>query len=89
MQEITILSLAALFFFTMASFGFVYFMLKYPRHSEMRLWGIRLCHGSGFMGVVLLRLWRGSFDEVSLLIVFSLLVSVITFELSMRSTHRS
>ena len=89
MDEINFFSLAALFFFTMASFGFLYFMIRYPRHSEVRLWGIRLCHAAGFAGVLFLRLWRGSFDQVSLLIVSSLLVSVLTFELSMWSLRRN
>ena len=88
-QELNPFSLAALFFFSMASFGFLYFMVRYPRSSEVRLWGIRLCHLAGFVGVLLLRLWQGAFNETSLLIVASLLVSVITFELSMWSLRRS
>lgn len=78
------LRLASLFFFTMASAGFVLFMWKYPRSSDVRLWGIRLCHLLGFIGVLMMRLGRGHFSELSLLIISSLVVSAITFELSMR-----
>ena len=74
--------LASLFFFSAASFGFVLFMLKYPRGSEVRIWGIRLCHFLGFMGVVLLRLSEQRFDEISVMIFVSLVVSFIGFELA-------
>lgn len=68
----------------MASFGFLLFMLKYPRGSEVQMWGIRLCHILGLLGVLTLRLWRGQFTELSLLIVSSLIVSIVSFELSIR-----
>ena len=76
------LSLVSLFFFTMASAGFVLFMLKYSHGSEVRMWGIRLCYFLGFLGVLMMRLSRGYFSELSLLITSSLVVSVIVFELS-------
>ncbi len=76
------LSLASLFFFTMVSAGFVLFMLKYSHGSEVRMWGIRLCYFLGFLGVLMMRLSRGYFSELSLLITSSLVVSVIVFELS-------
>ncbi|HLV00784.1 MAG TPA: hypothetical protein VKZ59_05930 [Acidobacteriota bacterium] len=78
------LRLAALFFFTMASFGFLLFMLKYPRGSDVQLWGIRLSYLLGFIGVFMLTLWRGSFTEFSAIIISSLVVSLIVFEVSTR-----
>ncbi|MDA2930789.1 hypothetical protein MYX84_12740, partial [Acidobacteria bacterium AH-259-O06] len=65
--------LVSLFFFTMASAGFILFMAKYPRGSEVRMWGIRVCHLLGFVGVLMMRIYRGSFTELSLLIISSLL----------------
>jgi len=79
-----LLRLAALFFFTMASFGFLLFMLKYPRGSDVQLWGIRLSYLLGFIGVFMLTLWRGSFTEFSAIIISSLVVSLIVFEVSTR-----
>ena len=76
------MALASLLLFTMASAGFIIFLIKYPRGSEVRLWGIRACHGLGFLGVASMRLARGNFSELSLLIISSLVVSVVAFELS-------
>ena len=70
--------------FTMASAGFIIFLVKHPRGSDGRLWGIRACHGLGFLGVAAMRLARGDFTERSLLIISSLVVSVVAFELSSR-----
>ena len=78
------LSLVSLFFFTMASVGFILFMTKYPHGSDIRLWGIRLCHFLGFVGVVMMWLSRGHFTELSLVIVFSLIVSAVGFEISVK-----
>ena len=77
-----ILSLASLFFFTMASAGFIFVMIRYPLGSTMRTWGIRGCHVLGFLGVLLMRLARGSFTEASLLVVSSLIVSLLSFEMT-------
>jgi len=79
-----LLALASLFFFSMASAGFVLFMLRYPHGSTIRTWGIRMCHGFGFMGVALMRLSRGQFNEASLLVISSLIVSLLSFEMSRR-----
>ena len=79
-----LIRLASLFFFSAASFGFVLFMLKYPRGSEARIWGIRLCHALGFLGIVFLRLSEQQFNEISTLIFVSLVVSFIGFELAER-----
>ncbi|MFQ5737559.1 MAG: hypothetical protein ACE5JX_00965 [Acidobacteriota bacterium] len=79
------LELASLFFFSMASAGFILFMVKYPNGSDVRLWGIRACHLFGFIGVGLLRLARGNFSEASLLIISSLIVSLIACEFTQRS----
>lgn len=76
--------LGALFFFTMASAGFILFLAKYPRGSEIRLWGIRVCHLLGFVGVLMLWLSRGHLDELSLVPISSLIVSAIAFELSVK-----
>jgi len=77
-----ILSLASLFFFTMASGGFVFVMIRYPLGSSMRTWGIRASHVLGFLGVVLMRLARGSFTEASLLVISALIVSLVSFEMT-------
>jgi len=73
-------SLASLFFFTVASAGFILFMTKYPHGSEVRLWGIRLCHVSGFLGVLLMRFSKGIFTDLSLLISSTLIVSLVVTE---------
>jgi hypothetical protein len=78
------LGLSSLFFFTMASAGFILFMTKYPHGSEIRLWGIRICHFLGFLGVLMMWLSRGYFSELSLVIISSLIVAAIVFELSVR-----
>jgi len=75
-----LIRLTSLFFFSAASFGFLYFMLKYPRGSEVRIWGIRLCHFLGFLGILFLYLSEGQFNEVSTMIFVSLVVSLIGFE---------
>lgn len=77
-----ILGLGALFFFTMASAGFVIVMIRYPFGSSLRAWGIRFCHLLGFLGVLLMRLSRGNFSEASLLVISSLIVSLLSFEMS-------
>ena len=82
------MALASLLLFTMASIGFVVFLAKYPRGSTTRLWGVRLCHALGFFGVLAIRLASGEFSELSLLIISSLLVSVIAFELSSKYLDR-
>jgi hypothetical protein len=82
MLDLNLLKLASLFCFSAASFGFVFFSLKYCRGSEVRLWGIRICHVLGFLGIVLLRLSQDHFDEVSVLIFASLVVSLGGFELA-------
>lgn len=76
------LGLVSLVFFTMATGGFILFMAKYPHGSEIRVWGIRLSYVLGFVGVFSMRLYRGSFSELSLLIISTLVVSFVAFELS-------
>lgn len=78
----TVFRLASLFCFTAATFGFLYFMAKYRRGSRPRLWGIRFCHGFGYLGLVMHRLWVGQVNEVTLLVAVALTVSTIGFELS-------
>jgi hypothetical protein len=77
-----LIRLTSLFFFSAASFGFVLFMLKYPRGSEVRIWGIRLCHVLGFLGMIFLRLSEQQFNEISVMIFVSLVISLIGFELA-------
>jgi len=74
----------SLLLYTSASVGFIFFMVKYPRQSNVRMWGLRLCYLLGFAGVLVMRFSRGSFSELSLLVLSSLVVSLIAFELSMR-----
>ncbi len=76
------LGLVSLFFFTMATGGFVLFMVKYPHGSDIRTWGIRLSYALGFFGVLAWRVHQGAFSEISLLTVSALLVSLVAFELS-------
>ncbi len=78
------LELLALFYFSMASAGFVWVLFRYGRGSQLRLWGIRACHILGFLGVACLRLNQGHFTRPELLIVSSLTVSLIAFEVSSR-----
>jgi hypothetical protein len=74
--------IAALFFFSAASFGFLYFLFRYPRKSEIRLWGIRSCHVLGFLGVFFHSLWIGGPNEFTLFFCSALIFSVIGFEIS-------
>ena len=74
----------ALFFFSLASAGFVLFLLRYPRNSPTRLQGIRLCYLLGFCGVAMMRMFRGHFSEPSVMILVALIMSLITFELANR-----
>ena len=78
----TVYRFSALFFFSAASFGFIYFKWKYSRGSQVRLWGIRICNSLGFLGVFMHRLWIGEVNEISLMMVAALTVSVLGFELS-------
>jgi hypothetical protein len=72
----------ALFFFAGASFGILLFGLRYPRTSEVRIWGIRFCHVLGLTGVLMHWLWIGAWTEFSVLIVAALAVSIAGFEIS-------
>jgi len=73
---------AALFFFAAASFGILMFVLRYPRSSEVRIWGVRLCHLSGLLGILMRYLWIGGLTELSILISAALIVSIVGFEIS-------
>lgn len=79
-----LLSLISLLLYSFASLGFIVFIAKYPHQSQERIWGMRLCYILGFAGVLAMRLSRGNFSELSLLAISSLIVSLITFELSTR-----
>ncbi len=81
---ISFYGLSSLFFFSMASAGFILCLVRYPNHSQRRLWGIRACHVFGFLGVGLLRLATGHFSDNALLIISSLIVSLVAFEISQR-----
>ena len=76
--------LLALFYFSMASVGFMLFLVKYRRRPDVKLWGIRACHVFGFLGVLCLRVAKGYFTEPALLITSSLIVSLVAFEISSR-----
>ncbi len=80
----SLLGLSSLFFFSMASAGFILCLVRYPRTSQQWLWGIRASHLFGFVGVGLLRLARGHFTDNALLIISSLVVSLVAFEVSRR-----
>lgn len=74
----------ALAFFSLASVGFLVFLLRYPRGSATRMRGIRICYLLGFCGVAMMRMSRGYFSEPSLMILAALAMSLITFELATR-----
>lgn len=78
------LRLAALFFFSAASFGFLFFMIRHPRGSEVRRVGIRFAHATGFVGTAVLAWSEGRIDEVTLAIGLSLVASLLGFELTQR-----
>jgi hypothetical protein len=75
---------AALFCFSAASFGFIYFKWRYARRSRVRVWGIRVCHGLGFMGLLMQVLWAGGPNQITWAILIALSVSLFGFELSER-----
>ncbi len=77
-------AMIALVLFGIASAGFIFFIVKYPRGSDRRLWGLRCSYGLGFLGVMAMRLERGYFSQLSIAIVISLAVSLLTYELSAR-----
>ena len=74
----------ALFCFSAASFGFIYFKWRYPRRSKVRVSGIRLCHGLGFLGVGLQMAWIGGVNGISIVVFAALMVSLVGFEVSER-----
>jgi hypothetical protein len=76
--------LGSFFFFATASFGFLYFIIRYSRASEVRQWGIRVCYLMGFAGVLFLRLSREQFDFVCLMILCALVISLAGFEFATR-----
>jgi hypothetical protein len=84
MLGVSVLALLSLFFFAAASFGFLYFMFKYAPRSETRLWGTRISLAMGFLGVAALVIAQGGMNQTSTLILVSLLVSLLGFELSNR-----
>ncbi|UCF37108.1 MAG: hypothetical protein JSU96_20350 [Acidobacteriota bacterium] len=88
MFELDYPRLLALFFFTGASFGFIYFMTRYPRHSPVRRIGIRICHALGFAGALVLYISNSSDERVVVMIALSLLFSLIGFEISTRFLRR-
>jgi hypothetical protein len=75
---------ASLFCFTAASFGFVYFHLRYGRGSSTRLWGIRICYAFGFAGVLMHWMWVGQMNQVALFMLLLLTVSLLGFEVAER-----
>ncbi|HUG44525.1 MAG TPA: hypothetical protein VMN76_10115 [Acidobacteriota bacterium] len=80
--------LAALFFFTLATVGFVIFLFRFPRGSDVQVWGIRVSYALGFTGLALLSLWKRNFNEVSVVIFSSLLLSLLAFELTSRYLNK-
>ncbi len=74
----------ALAFFSLASVGFLVFLLRYPRGSATRMWGIRICYLLGFFGVAMMMMSSGYFSEPSMMILAALAMSLITFELATR-----
>lgn len=82
--EVSLLSMATLISFSLASVGFLVFMFRYPRGSDEQRWGLRACHLLGFGGVILMWVWHGQVTEIVLFILASLTVSLVSFELTMK-----
>lgn len=80
----TVFRYASLFFFTAASFGFLYFHFRFSRGSMTRLWGIRLCYVFGFTGVLMHWMWIGQLNQVALFMLLVLTLSLLGFEVAER-----
>jgi hypothetical protein len=80
----TVFRYASLFFFSAASFGFLYFHFRFGRGSRTRLWGIRMCHAFGFTGVLMHWMWIGQFSQIATFMVLALLFSLLGFEVAER-----
>lgn len=72
----------ALFFFTAAAFGLIYFTLRYPRGTDIRIWGSRLSIFFGFLALPFHALSEGRVNDSVMLIFVCLVLSLAGLEIS-------
>ncbi|MFH1965929.1 MAG: hypothetical protein ABIJ42_10375 [Acidobacteriota bacterium] len=77
-----LLHAAALFFFAAGAFGLLYFTIRYPRRSDVRIWGTRVSIMFGFAALVFLVLAEGRVNDSIMMIFASLLFSLAGIEVS-------
>lgn len=73
---------AALFFFAAGAFGLLYFTIRYPRRSEVRIWGTRASILFGFAALVFLVLAEGRVNGSVMMIFACLVFSLAGIEVS-------
>ncbi len=73
---------AALFFFVAGGFGLIYFTIRYPRGSDVRVWGTRASVLFGFLGLIFLVLAEKQVNDSVMLIFASLVLSLVGIEIS-------
>lgn len=73
---------ASLFFFTAGAFGLLYFTIRYPRNSEVRIWGTRASILFGFLALIFLVLAEEQVNETVMLIFASLVLSLAGVEIT-------
>jgi len=77
-----LLHAGALFFFSAGTFGLLYFTFRYPRGSDIRIWGTRLSILFGFMALVALVLAEGRVNDSVMMIFACLVLSLAGIEVS-------
>jgi len=77
-----LLHAGALFFFAAGAFGLVYFTIRYPRRSDVRIWGTRVSILFGFAALVFLVLAEGRVNDSTMMIFASLVLSLVGIEVS-------
>ena len=77
-----LLHAGSLFFFSAGAFGLLYFTVRYPRHSEVRLWGTRVSILFGFLALVFLVLAEGRVNDTVMMIFACLVMSLVGIETS-------
>jgi len=73
---------ASLFFFAAGAFGLFYFTIRYPRGSEIRLWGTRTSVFFGFAGLFFKIAAEGAVSEITMMIFACLVFSLAGIEVS-------
>ncbi len=73
---------ASLFFFVAGGFGLIYFTIRYPRGSDLRIWGTRASVLFGFLALIFLVLAEKQVNDSVMLIFASLILSFAGIEVS-------